>query len=132
LARFVLKRAAVELEIYREGRRVDSLEFGHAVLRIGQFPTCDVRLNGSGVEGLHALIEPDPAGDGFTISQIGDSTLRLNGGPVSKAKLRQGHRLQIGCYDIVVRSETDCALNDVRVARRSRHVGSARHFGWYG
>ena len=122
----------MELEIYQRGRRVESREFGHGVLRIGQFPTCDVRLHGNGVEGLHALIEPDPDGDGFTIRQIGDGEMRLNGGPVSRAKLRQGHRLQIGGYDIVVKSEIDDALSDVRVARRSRHVGSASHFGRFG
>jgi predicted component of type VI protein secretion system len=129
LARFLLSRSGVKLEIYRQGRHVESLEFGHSVLRIGMFPTCDVRLEGRGIEGLHALIEPDPNGDGFTISQIGTSETRVNGGaPISRVKLRQGHRVQIGSYDIIVESESDSSLADVRVARRLRHVGVASHF----
>jgi hypothetical protein len=75
------------------------------------------------------VIEPDPAGDGFTITQIGVGELRINGGPCSKAKMRQGQRMQIGCFDIVVRSELDSPLADVRVARRSRHFGAPSHFG---
>ena len=119
----------MELDIYRDGRRVKSLEFGHWVLLIGTFPTCDVRLEGSGVEGLHAVIEPDPEGDGFTVSQIGSSELKVDGWPVSRAKLRQGHRIQIGSSDLLVRSENDSALADVRVSRRLRHVGAASHSG---
>jgi hypothetical protein len=119
----------VELEIFRNGRRLRSLTFGHSVLRIGKFPTCDIRLEGRGVEGLHAVIEPDPEGDGFTISQIGDGMLRVNGGPCSKAKMRQGQHVEVGSFHIVVRSESDDPLADVRMARRSRHFGAPSHFG---
>lgn len=77
------------------------------MLRIGQLAGCDIRLRGRGVASVHALIAPDPEGDGFRISRIGSNEMWINGGPASLAKLRQGDRLEIGCFQIVVRSEWD-------------------------
>ena len=95
----------MKLEVYQAGKCVRSESFTQNSILIGSLPTNDLRLEGRGISHLHALIQRALDGDGFTIYDVGNGGIRLNGWPISKAKLRQGDRLQIGPYQIHVQSE---------------------------
>jgi hypothetical protein len=82
---------------------VQQASFTTDSIRIGALPENELVLKGKDIGGFHVVIQRSEDGDGFTISKVGD--IRLNGIPVSRAKLRQGDRIQIGSYELVVQSE---------------------------
>jgi hypothetical protein len=93
----------VRLSVYQSGRCVHRESFKTDSIRIGALSTNHLVLEGDGIYRLHAVIQTADDGDGFTIMAAGE--LRLNGVPVSRAKLRQGDRIQLGPYEVVVQSE---------------------------
>ncbi len=95
----------MKLDVYREGRYLRAEVFTSDSIRIGTLPTLDVILEGDEVSQVHALIQRALDGDGFVISEFGGNVVRLNGISISKAKLRQGDRLGIGPFELVVSSE---------------------------
>ncbi len=77
-----------------------TVELGGAGLTLGRAPPSDVRLRDSAVSKQHARIEP--ADDGWQISDLDSHNgTWLNGQRVTRARLKQRDRVQVGPFHLV-------------------------------
>lgn len=101
---------------------------GPAVAELHRFPAhvgrdtdCDARVEGAGVWGHHLRIDLDPK-VGFSVGVCQGAVARLNGEPLTRARLRPGDQLDLGAARIEV------GLSPAR--RRSFALGEATF--WFG
>lgn len=81
---------------------------GPAALEVHRFPVhvgrdaeCEARIEGPGVWGRHLRIDLDP-GQGFSVGVCEGAVARLNGEPLTRARLRPGDRLDLGSARVEV------------------------------
>src|SRR2546421_12802882 len=90
----------VRLEV-RSGGATTSYTIGETGFLLGSVPGCDLRLSGTGLPPVLALIARHPGGVSLRkLAPIG--VLLQNGDPVTHGELSDGDRLTVGAVDIGV------------------------------
>jgi hypothetical protein len=95
---------ALNVQVLKEGQRVDQLEFdsdAHRTIKIGRLPSAQVKIDDAQVARIHAVIE-------FTSSDVSlidmGSTVgtAVNGAKVHKVKLNHGDQIVVGNTQLIV------------------------------
>jgi pSer/pThr/pTyr-binding forkhead associated (FHA) protein len=92
----------MRLVIYKNGLLILHRDFSSASVRFGRLASCEVVLEGEEVARFHAVIDRSIEGGGFELTDMSGGQTRLNGAPVSRAKLEEGDEIRIGSYKIVI------------------------------
>ena len=103
----------MRLAVYRDGLLIHQRELSSKSLRLGRLNTCEIALDGDDVARLHAVIDRSIDGRSYELTDLSAGSTRLNGAPVSRAKLRDGDSIRIGHYRIVVRALWDATEEEL-------------------
>ncbi len=105
----------MRLAVYRNGLLLQHTTFTATSVRIGRLASSDLVLEGDEVARFHAVIDRALDGGGFELTDLSAGATRLNGAPVSRARLHEGDEVKIGRYRIVLASAGSSAYDMVMV-----------------
>lgn len=113
----------LNIEIYADGKLIESRRVAQDVIKIGRLPSSHVRLDDAAVARMHAVLEVSD-GDVRLVDLGSAGGTRLNGAPVQKhAALRSGDRIELGTYTVAVTFEG--AASHAAVAQRPAMAAGA-------
>jgi phosphoserine phosphatase RsbU/P len=92
------------LEITNPSGQTTRLELRGQALSIGRSTDCDIVLESSRVSRKHAELTPGEAGNWILHDLASRNGSRVNGHPITQQAVSPGDRIQIGDFDLLIRS----------------------------
>ena len=81
---------------------VREVSFTRPLIKIGKLHSCHLKLDGTDVSRLHAIIEAEPSKP-ITLIDLGSEVgTFVNGQRINKAELQVGDKIQIGGFKIAL------------------------------
>lgn len=100
-----MSKLPIGFRIFRGDVEVDAVRFERSIIKVGKVPSAHLRLDDPSVSRFHCIIDTDPQP---SIIDLGSFTrTHVNGESVSRAVLRNGDRIGIGVFTLVVELARD-------------------------
>jgi hypothetical protein len=93
---------AIKFRIFKSGELVGEQTLFNQVVKIGAGPASHLRLEGTGVAKMHAVVEIDRSGDLHVVDLGSSAGTVLGGRRITRAALESGDRISIGELEIEV------------------------------
>ncbi|MBW2277759.1 MAG: FHA domain-containing protein, partial [Deltaproteobacteria bacterium] len=100
---------SMKFKVYENGELKGEQTLFDEVVKIGSAPACHLKLEGTGVGRMHAVVEVDRDGSVHVVDLGSTSGTFVNGKRITRAPLTDGDRLTIGQIEIEVALETTAA-----------------------